>query len=398
MKKPVAKKLLSLICAFIMLCLMMCSCEPSKQIESNNKYDDYGTYGVYYEHYGLDDIGYDHSYFSSILDMLFSTVEDDYEYERNYENSRKSGDFVIGDYYSEDYELEGVCILDYMGSSKDVVIPEQVDGADVVALGAYDRSYSYDDWVCQPFENTGFRSITLPSTLKYIYYETLSFGDAVYISEQDKENYDITLPESINVDPENEYFSSENGILYSKDKTCLLNVPTNYQADALTVPDSVEYIAEEAIVCENIKRLNIGKNVIGINYPSCIFGKKLEQINVDKQNEYYSSNNGVLYNKDQTVLLNYPSMKQDKSYTLPDTVETVAANWGNVLNTEEIVFNENIQECNIYEPPYAYSEYNAEGVAWYSSIKKICGYRGTGFDEAVYNIRSSRDMDYEYLD
>lgn len=387
------KKLLALVCAIACIMLVLCSCEP-KQAADITAY--YGTRGVYYEHYNVCEPGYSGTSFDYYMSLLFPAASyDEYDY-TSYENERTVGDYVIGDYVSDSDDSEGVCILSYIGDSEDIIIPEQLDGKDVVALGTED--YYGDDGMRNPFEKTGFRSLTLPSTLKYIYYDVFSFRDAVFVSEQDAENPDIVLPECINVDPDNEYFSSENGILFSKDKSCLLYVPTNIKADTISLNDNVKYVAEDAIICENVKYINIGKNVVGINYPSFIFGKKLEQIYVDEQNEYYSSKDGVLFDKDKTILLNYPSMKQDKSYTLPDSVETVATDWGHVLKTEEIAFNKDIEYCNIYERPYAYSEFNADGVAWYSSIKKIRGYRGSGFNEAVYNIRSEREMEYEYID
>lgn len=389
------KKLLALVCAIACIMLLLCSCEPKDAADNTANY---GTYGVYYEHYNIRDNSDDGLHFQSIMDsVLFPGINDeDYSNYKNYDNERTVGDFVIGDYYSDDNNYEGVCILSYIGDAEDIIIPAQLDGQDVVALGAGD--YFGDYGIRFPFEITGFRSLTLPSTLKYIYYGALTFRDSVFVSEQHTENSDIVLPECINVDSDNEYFSSENGILFSKDKSCLLYVPTGIKADTISTQDDVKYIAEDAIICENVKYINIGKNVVGINYPSFIFSKKLERIYVDEQNEYYSSKDGVLFDKDQTILLNYPSMKQEQSYTLPDSVETVAADWGYVLKTEEIVFNKDIQYCNIYEQPYAYSEYCADGVAWYSSIKKISGYRGSGFNEAVYRIRSDRDIDYEYIE
>lgn len=387
------KRLLALVCAIACIMLVLCSCEPNEAIDNTAKY---GTRGVYYEHYNVYEPVYSDTSFNFFVSLLFPSVNDDEQSYNSFENERTVGDFVIGDYVSETDNSEGVCILSYIGDSKDIIIPEQLDGKDVVALGADD--YYGDDGMCHPFEKTGFRSLTLPSTLKYIYYGVFSFRDAVFVSEQYAENTDIVLPESINVNPENEYFASENGILFSKDKSCLLFVPTGIKADTISTQDDVKFIAEDAIVCENVKYINIGKNVVGINYPSSFFSKKLEQINVDEQNKYYSSIDGVLFDKEQTILLNYPSMKQEQSYTLPDSVETVSADWGYVLNTEEIVFNKDIEYCNIYERPYAYSEYCADGIAWYSSIKKIRGYRGSGFNEAVYNIRSDRDIDYEYIE
>ena len=117
----------------------------------------------------------------------------------------------------------------------------------------------------------------------------------------------------------------------------------------------------------------------------------------DGRDDRYGDNGGVLFDKEQTMLLNYPSMKKDTRYTLPDSVSTVKANWGYVLNTSEIVFNSDIDECNLYERPCIYSYKNAESIAWYSSIKKVCGYRASGFSEAVYNIRSEDGIEFEYL-
>jgi len=44
---------------------------------------------------------------------------------------------------------------------------------------------------------------------------------------------------------------------------------------------------------------------------------------VDAQNSAYSSVDGVLFNKDRTVLIKYPEGKQGTSYTIPATVTTI---------------------------------------------------------------------------
>lgn len=53
------------------------------------------------------------------------------------------------------------------------------------------------------------------------------------------------------------------------------------------------------------------------------FLSKLENIEVSKENPYFLSTNGVLYSKDQTTLLHYPSSKPDKVYIMPEFVTSL---------------------------------------------------------------------------
>ncbi len=52
----------------------------------------------------------------------------------------------------------------------------------------------------------------------------------------------------------------------------------------------------------------------------------LKSINVDEENAYFSSSNGVLFSKDRTVLLRFPSDNSLTSIAIPEGVETIAAN------------------------------------------------------------------------
>jgi hypothetical protein len=60
----------------------------------------------------------------------------------------------------------------------------------------------------------------------------------------------------------------------------------------------------------------------------CIF---LERITVDARNTMYKSVDGVLFDKNQTVLINYPSSKAGYKYDVPDTVTSIGSMsfWGN---------------------------------------------------------------------
>ena len=51
----------------------------------------------------------------------------------------------------------------------------------------------------------------------------------------------------------------------------------------------------------------------------------LTNITVNTDNSNYSSVDGVLFNKLQTSLIRYPAAKEDNSYTIPDSVESIGA-------------------------------------------------------------------------
>jgi hypothetical protein len=52
--------------------------------------------------------------------------------------------------------------------------------------------------------------------------------------------------ESINVDSDNSTYSSQDGILYSKDMTKLIKVPCAYPASKVILPDTVKTICAGA--------------------------------------------------------------------------------------------------------------------------------------------------------
>ena len=75
--------------------------------------------------------------------------------------------------------------------------------------------------------------------------------------------------------------------------------------------------------CTNITEIIIPSSVTSINntyLESCI---NLTSITVDKNNEYYKSIDGNLYDKEGKTLIQYASAKQDKEFTIPEGVETI---------------------------------------------------------------------------
>ena len=192
-------------------------------------------------------------------------------------------------------------------------------------------------------------SVQLPSGLK-------SIGASAF-----RYCYDL---ESINVSADNSTYSSEEGVLFNKDKTELLMYPAAKTNTSYTVPSSVVRIGEWAFSdCESLESISLpeGLTTIGsaafagcglksITIPSSVieiedysYGDNLESINVSAGNRTYSSENGVLFNKNKTELLMYPRAKADSSYTVPGSVVRIDDDtFWRCYNLKEIIVSEGV--------------------------------------------------------
>ena len=181
-----------------------------------------------------------------------------------------------------------------------------------------------------------------------------------------------TYPAEITVSPKNKILSAENNVLYNKEKTILFKysakktdtvfeIPDGVQelwgrafeyADnltKLTIPESVEKIGGQCFrFCKNIKEIRIPDSVADVEHDvfrncssleTIYIGKNVElldssilsdctslkNIKVSEENPNYSSVNGVLFNKDKTKLIQYPSGVSMKGYVIPSTVKEVSS-------------------------------------------------------------------------
>ena len=172
---------------------------------------------------------------------------------------------------------------------------------------------------------------------------------------------------SIIADPENKYYSTKDGILYSKDGSELTLYPEGLTNAHFSVPKGVKIIGEHSFsYCDSLKSIHIPDSVTQINifafteckalakvelpdspikidsfaFESCktltqidihAFAKmnfdysfcgctSLAKINVHPNHKYLSSLNGVVYNKNKTALLRCPKGYPYENLTIPDSV------------------------------------------------------------------------------
>jgi len=130
---------------------------------------------------------------------------------------------------------------------------------------------------------------------------------------------------SIKVVQENSKYSSKDGVLFSKNFDILIRYPCGKKDTCYKIPDSVKTIADFAFEnCTKLIRVNIHSNVTDIGHLAFYGCTKLKSIDVDKTNPKYSSQDGVLFDKEMTSLITYPGGKKGTCYQIPESVRTIA--------------------------------------------------------------------------
>ncbi len=94
---------------------------------------------------------------------------------------------------------------------------------------------------------------------------------------------------------------------------------------SITFPSSLTTIDDEAFDdCSSLKYVSIGKQLTNIGNCAFYDCPSLISIEVSADNTVYSSENGILFNKDKTTLIQYPAGKTDMSYATPNNTTTIS--------------------------------------------------------------------------
>ncbi|MBR1884000.1 MAG: leucine-rich repeat protein, partial [Clostridia bacterium] len=96
---------------------------------------------------------------------------------------------------------------------------------------------------------------------------------------------------------------------------------------SIILPNSLTSIGELAFgICSGLQSLLIPSCVNNIENGALSYCSNLKEITVSDSNNYYSSSDGVLYDKNKTILISYPIGKTETSFTVPNTVTSIASN------------------------------------------------------------------------
>ena len=131
----------------------------------------------------------------------------------------------------------------------------------------------------------------------------------------------------VSVDEGNPSYRSVDGVLFSKDKKVLIRYPANRPGALYTVPNTITTIALRAFKPTlQLTQVALPKSVTSIGDSAFQAGQSLTTISTDADNPSYTSVGGVLFDKAQTVLIQYPTLQPADAYAIPNSVTNILPN------------------------------------------------------------------------
>ena len=152
--------------------------------------------------------------------------------------------------------------------------------------------------------------------------------------------FDTCYEIAFEVSPDNPVYKSVDGALLTKDGTTLICAPGN--VTAYTIPDTVTEIARyafgagQSLGAVKLASVTVPESVETI--PESAFAFGFGAVNVDAGNPNFSSENGVLYDKDRTALLHVPTTAT--AFTVPDSVVRIGMGALSECALTSIVFSD----------------------------------------------------------
>ncbi|MDB4414348.1 leucine-rich repeat domain-containing protein, partial [bacterium] len=190
----------------------------------------------------------------------------------------------------------------------ELVIPDTIEGNPVTSIG--EKAF---------LSCTSLTSITIPDGVA-------SIGDYAFWDCTSLTN--ITLPDGV----------TSIGVQAFRDCTSLtsITIPDSVTSiggnaflacnnlTSITIPDSVASIGNGAFAaCTSLTSITIGNGVTSIGRSAFNGCTSLTTIEVGAANVNYTDVNGVLFNKEKTLLHTYPADKTGDNYVIPDGVTTI---------------------------------------------------------------------------
>ena len=218
---------------------------------------------------------------------------------------------------------------------------------------------------------------TIPSSLTKIADNALA--DCIYINE-------------FNINSSEKHFDVEDGVLYDYHRTTLIRYPLGKGGSDFTIPDTVTKISNKAFKNADISGvLNLPSSLKEIGEYAFEGCSNINSFNV-KSNDYFCSEDGVLYNKDKTELIQFIGNSNLIDFTVPSSVKKIRDGAFSDLKLNSIKLNDgleyigdyafsntNITEINLPESleeigDYSFSNTNIKNITFPGSIKKIGNY------------------------
>lgn len=221
----------------------------------------------------------------------------------------------------------------------------------------------------------------------------------------------INLPASVNemnctknklsytIAEDNPYYFIEEGVLYhrAKDGFEVLQVDDN----VTTVQFKEGTVRIDSLLFEHsrIKKVILPSTLQYITN-TAFYKCPLEEYEMSAENQFYTTEAGMLYNKDKTVLIHVPSLLKQKKIVLPESVIEIGRAFYNCTQIEEIVLSNNIQAiwkdalyCSVQRIYFGDKIKYIDDAAihiWDKTKLKIYGERNSYVEQYVFDLKEKQ--------
>ena len=231
-----------------------------------------------------------------------------------------------GNIYYEEKEDGTIEITDCDDSATSIDIPSAIDGKSVTSIGNnafYSCKNLVNVTIPDSITSIGNNAFEYCASLKSVLIpgSVTSIGNAAFNRCESLMNIEVIKNNS-------NYFSQD-GVLFDKNKTKLIQYPIGNKRIAYDIPNGVKSFGDCAFdSCSTLKNITIPDSVTSIGWGVFSGSESLTNIDVSENNLNYSSYEGVLFNKNKTELIKYPIGNERTSYNIPAGV----INFGDVFS------------------------------------------------------------------
>lgn len=301
----------------------------------------------------------------------------------------------------------GKITVDFIISGKkELVIPATINGEEISKLSSSafdDNGISETETLTisegitsvDSFIGKSLKTVYLPASLEYLY-------DGAFSSCKNLEN--------IIVSSENKNYKTKSGVLFDKKMDVLFAYPANKKSQKYTIPNTITALRSKSFYhADNLKEIVIPASLksFGFSWETPVnvflYANSIEKFTVSKSNKKFSAKDGVLFNKNKTVLYAYPCAKSNKSYTIPKTVNrlisdsfTKCKNLKNLKitkNTKRMDFC-NFKNCKIKNVYYSGSKNDWKKIYFIDSANEKVAYSRTVTGYTLNKLLKSAKIHY----
>ena len=291
--------------------------------------------------------------------------------------------YILGD----KAKVIGPKAFDYYSRASKIILPDSLETIDDQAFfGVYNLEYSEyksiyylgnenNPYLCAVrSEDLSAENIEIHKDCKFVIMDTVYSID----------NSTLTIPSNVryisigflssnfkafNVDVNSSYYSSDNGVLYNKNKTSLIKCPSRHDGSYSTLSSTKRIENYAFFECNYLENLVLNEGVEyfgfkafdGLNdfeefaipssvkeivpgaFSECNFGK----ITVSKSNATYVDVDNAVYTKDLKTLV-FAAAGYERKFTILDSVETILDYSMNGFACDAVILGKNVKYIGTY--------------------------------------------------